>query len=92
MLETAARAERYLFDDPNTALVKMRQLSEVFARTVASKLGLDPDGDLSFSELEFALATRGSLDRQHKDVMRYVRLSGNSAAHSLDGNLSLIHI
>ena len=86
MLETAARAERYLFDDPNTALVKMRQLSEVFARTVASKLGLDPDGDLSFSELEFALATRGSLDRQHKDVMRYVRLSGNSAAHSLDGN------
>ena len=86
LLDHAVRAERYVFDDPNSALVKLRHLAELFARGVAAHLGLPLDREASFSDVERRLRDAGQLDRQLHQVMRSVRLTGNPAAHSLDGD------
>lgn len=33
-------AERYFADDPNTCLLKLRQLTEILAQTIAARAGL----------------------------------------------------
>ncbi len=35
-------AERYFREDPNTALLKLRQLGELLAQQVASRFGVQP--------------------------------------------------
>lgn len=40
LLRLGVLAERYLPDDPNTALLKLRQLTELLAQHVAAKIGL----------------------------------------------------
>lgn len=85
LLRAASSAEQYVFDDPNTALFKLRQLAEIFAKGVASRLGLPlAEGD-DFALLERRLRDAGLLDHQLHQVMRTVRRLGNSAAHSLAG-------
>jgi type I restriction enzyme R subunit len=34
--QCAVQAERYVFDDPNTALIKLRQFGELLAQEVAA--------------------------------------------------------
>lgn len=38
LLQYAARAELYVFSDPNTALIKLRQFAETLARSAAARL------------------------------------------------------
>lgn len=85
LLAHALRAERYVFDDPNTALVKLRQLAEFFAREVAAELGIATGSQDDFVTVERRLRDSGILNQQLRDVMRTVRQKGNSAAHSLAG-------
>jgi type I restriction enzyme, R subunit len=40
LLRLGLLAERYLPDDPNTSLLKLRQLTELLAQHVAAKVGL----------------------------------------------------
>ena len=85
LLQHAALAERYVFEDPNAALVKIRQLAETLAKTVAAQVGLPcGDGD-TFRDVERSLRDRGLLDRTLHEVMRAIRLAGNDAVHSLAG-------
>ena len=40
LLRLGMLAERYFPDDPNTSLLKLRQLAELLAQLVAAKVGL----------------------------------------------------
>lgn len=85
LLQAAVSAERYVFSDPNTALFKLRQLAEFFARGVAARLGLDATDLESFADVQRQLRDAGQLDPQLHQVMATVRRLGNAAAHSLQG-------
>ncbi len=80
-----ALAERYLHDDPNTAMLKLRQFAELLARQVAARVGLgsaDIDQLGRIRELE----ARGMIDRQVAQVFHAVRRSGNEANHAFSGS------
>jgi len=40
LVELGARAECYSLDDPNTSMIKSRQLGELLAQIIASKNGI----------------------------------------------------
>ena len=82
----AALAERFVFEDPNTALIKIRQLAETLAKGVAAQIGLSCGRDETFLDIERALRDRGLLDQSLHQVMRSVRMAGNEAVHELGGD------
>ena len=85
LLQHATLAEQYVFRDPNTALIKLRQLAESLAKSVAAKVGIACGSEESFRDVEIGLFDRGLLDRRLRQIMRDIRLAGNVAAHSFQG-------
>ncbi|MGZ0172962.1 MAG: type I restriction endonuclease [Planctomycetales bacterium] len=85
LVRHGALAERYVFDDPNAALVKIRQLAETLAREVAARIGLASGAETTFRDVERSLKDAGLLDQSLAEVMRTLRLAGNNAVHSLAG-------
>ncbi|MEO2015487.1 MAG: DUF4145 domain-containing protein, partial [Fuerstiella sp.] len=86
LVKLAALAERYVFSDPNTALIKIRQLAETLAKGVAAEVGLQCDREQTFLDVERSLRDRGLLDRSLHQIMRTVRMAGNEAVHELSGD------
>lgn len=86
LLRLGMLAERYFADDPNTCLLKLRQLSEVLAQLVASNVGiLDRPEDGQF-ELLSRLRDHGILPYEIHQLFGEVRRTGNSANHALAGD------
>ncbi|MGZ0173838.1 MAG: DUF4145 domain-containing protein, partial [Planctomycetales bacterium] len=85
LVRHGALAERYVFNDPNAALVKIRQLAETLAREVATRIGLASGADTTFRDIERSLKDAGLLDQSLAEMMRTLRLAGNNAVHSLAG-------
>lgn len=86
LLRLGMLAERYFADDPNTCLLKLRQLSELLAQLVASNVGiLDRPEDGQF-ELLSRLRDHGILPFEIHQLFGEVRRTGNSANHALAGN------
>jgi type I restriction enzyme R subunit len=54
-------AERYFAEDPNTCLLKLRQLTELFAQLVASKIGQYTSRDEAQFDLLRRLRDQGIL-------------------------------
>jgi type I restriction enzyme R subunit len=80
-------AERYLVDDPNTSLIKMRQFGELLAKHVASKVGkYRTDIQESQYQLLQRLRDEGVLSYDLYRSFGEVRIRGNDATHSLDGD------
>lgn len=82
-MHLAQRAERYLSDDPNTCLIKLRQFGELLIKHVAAQHRL-PEGE------NFA-ATIGLLQRDgvHSSVIQGfhdLRRAGNDAVHGFRGD------
>ena len=79
-------AERYFPDDPNTALIKLRQLGERLAQQVASRFGVFT----SIQESQLALLRRleleGLIDRDLACLFHDLRITGNDATHGLEGD------
>ena len=86
LTKLAALAERFVFEDPNTALIKIRQLAETMAKGVAAQIGITPQQDQTFLDVERSLRDRGLLDRSLHQVMRTVRMAGNRAVHEVAGD------
>lgn len=83
-------AEKYLADDPNTSLIKMRQYGETAAKQVASKVGLyKPEEREDLHKLLFRLKDEGFLTQEMYRVFGEVRRAGNAATHSLDGDTTI---
>jgi type I restriction enzyme R subunit len=79
-------AERYFPEDPNTALLKLRQLGELLAQLLASRTGLFLSDEEPQYELLRRLQDSGVLPRQVAQLFGEVRRAGNAASHALTGD------
>ena len=61
LLRLGLLAERYFADDPNTCLLKLRQLAELLAQEVAARIGLEPAREETQLDLLRRLQTHGIL-------------------------------
>lgn len=85
LAEHGARAERYAFDDPAMALVKLRQLGEQLARHAAAAIGRYTSPELPQIDLLRQLEDAGVLDPQLADLFHALRKVGNRAVHESVG-------
>tara|TARA_R110001592_G_scaffold48147_1_gene151846 strand:+ start:167 stop:1387 length:1221 start_codon:yes stop_codon:yes gene_type:complete len=81
LLDYAVRAERYVLDDPNTTLIKLRQLAEELAELAAAYSRLRIDDIDGFSDLLRQLKRKGIITREMADIFHGLRTAGNAAAH-----------
>jgi type I restriction enzyme, R subunit len=86
LLRLGLLAERYFPEDPNTALLKLRQLTELLAQHVAANVG----EYLSTGEPQYDLIRRlqdqGILPREIAQLFGEVRRAGNAASHAMSGD------
>ena len=80
LFRLAKTAEQSFVPDPNTTLMKVRQLGEALAQNVAARVGVEygryvKQVDL-LRELEYTLI----LDQKIKDAFHYIRKLGNDKA------------
>src|SRR3984957_14793653 len=81
-----ALAERYLGDDPNTSLMKLRQFAELLAQLTAAKTGQLTKPDESQTDLLRRLKFERVLPAEVADFFHQVRISGNTATHAFGGD------
>jgi type I restriction enzyme R subunit len=81
LLRLAQTAERCFASDPNTSLVKMRQLGEALAQNVAARVGVDFGQDIRQLDLLRELDYTLKLDERIKDAFHVIRKLGNTANH-----------
>ena len=79
-------AERYFAEDPNTCLLKLRQLTELLAQLVASNVGLFTSPEEKQVDLLGRLQDQGIVPREVGGLFTEVRKSGNDANHRLAGD------
>ncbi len=86
LLRLGMLAERYFPDDPNTSLLKLRQLAELLAQLVATKVGLYQSPEESQYDLLRRLQDQGILPREIAQLFGEVRRAGNAASHAMVGD------
>lgn len=79
-------AQRYFPDDPNTCLLKLRQLAEGLAQLTASRVGLYTGTDENQADRLRRLQDHGILPREVSTLFHEVRKAGNDANHKLAGD------
>jgi type I restriction enzyme R subunit len=79
-------AERYFPEDPNTCLLKLRQLSELLAQLTATRVGSYISADEKQFELLQRLEREKILTREVAQLFFEVRKAGNDANHALRGD------
>jgi len=79
-------AERYFPDDPNTALLKLRQLGELLAQQVASRFGVELREEETQQLLLRRMECDGVLEREVAELFHGLRRKGNLANHDLHGD------
>jgi len=80
-LELAESAERAFASDPNTTLIKLRQLGEALAQHLAALSGIEFEEQTSQSELLYRLNRELRLEPQIKELFHILRIEGNKATH-----------
>jgi len=86
LVRHAALAERYVFDDPNAALLKLRQFGELLAQHAAAYTGAAVEEHDSQLELIHKLLERQVINAQISQLLHGLRKSGNQAAHQHTGD------
>lgn len=87
LVRLGALAEKYLADDPNTSLIKMRQFGELLAKHVATQMGLyDAEKEESQYELLRRLRDEGVLTYEIYPLFGEIRRAGNAASHANQGD------
>lgn len=81
LVQVAAQAERYVFDDPVTALIKLRLFGELLAGQAAAHVALWTDPEEKQHELLRRLEDAGVLAREVADLFHGLRKAGNHAVH-----------
>lgn len=86
LLRLGMLAERYFVDDPNTCLLKLRQLGEGLAQTLAARTGLyTVEGETQY-ELLRRLQDNDVLPREIAAIFGELRRAGNAASHAMSGD------
>jgi type I restriction enzyme R subunit len=83
--QLALGAERAFAADPNTTILKCRQLAEAFAQHAAAACGVWSGPGTHFADLVRALEARGVVAGDAAVLFRQLRMAGNHAAHSFTG-------
>lgn len=83
LVRLAQTAEACFVPDPNTTLIKMRQLGEELAKTIASRVGVESGSGIKQVDLLKELDYTRKLDRQVKDAFHALRKLGNTATHDI---------
>ena len=86
LLRLGLLAERYFPEDPNTTLLKLRQLTELLAQLVATRVGLYLSPEEPQYELVRRLQDHGILSRDVAQLFTEVRQAGNAANHARSGD------
>lgn len=80
-LQLASTAEQVFAADPNTTLIKLRQLGEALAQDIAARAGIEFDAETSQADLLFRLNREIRLDSTVREMFHTLRIEGNKATH-----------
>lgn len=80
-LQLMRTAEAVFVSDPNTTLIKIRQLGEALAQDLATRYGINFDKQTTQVELLKRLNSANLLDSNVRNLFHLVRMAGNEAAH-----------
>ncbi|EAZ98524.1 type I restriction-modification system endonuclease [Marinobacter sp. ELB17] len=80
-VELAGTAERAFSSDPNTTLIKLRQLGEALAQHIAALSAVDFDEQTSQADLLCRLNKELRFEPQVKELFHTLRIEGNKATH-----------
>ncbi|MFY0663746.1 MAG: type I restriction-modification system endonuclease [Natronospirillum sp.] len=80
-VELATAAEQAFSSDPNTTLIKLRQLGEALAQHLAALSGVEFDDQTSQADLLYRLNREIQLEPQIKELFHILRIEGNKATH-----------
>lgn len=81
LAQLATTAENAFFADPNTTLIKLRQLGEALAQDIALRAGVDFDSTTSQADLLYRLYPAINLDPDVRNLFHTLRVEGNKATH-----------
>lgn len=79
------KAERFVFEDPVTALFKLRQFGEALAQEAAASVGLYSSAEEPQVDLLRRLKDAGVIDFEVADLFHTLRKAGNLAVHDNRG-------
>ncbi len=80
-LQLAVAAEQAYFSDPNTTLIKLRQLGEALAQNIAARCGIDFNDQTSQADLLYKVNRELRLDPEIRNLFHTLRIEGNKATH-----------
>jgi type I restriction enzyme R subunit len=80
-LQLASAAEQVFASDPNTTLIKLRQLGEALAQDLATRAGIEFDATTTQSDLLYKLSRDIQLDQNIRSLFHTLRIEGNKATH-----------
>lgn len=80
-LQLASTAEQVFASDPNTTLIKLRQLGEALAQDLACRAGIEFDTTTTQSDLLYKLSREIQLDQNIRSLFHTLRVEGNKATH-----------
>lgn len=86
LVQYAALAEKYIFEDPNSALIKLRQFIEVLAQQASAYSGLYSTPEENLIDLLERLYCRGVLTPDVAQLFHGIRKAGNQAVHNYIGS------
>jgi type I restriction enzyme R subunit len=80
-LQLATSAELAFTHDPNTTLIKLRQLGEAMAQHLATESGVEFDEQTTQADLLYQLGRELNLDYTVRSLFKTLRIEGNKATH-----------
>lgn len=80
-LQLATAAELAFANDPNTTLIKLRQLGEAMAQHIATVSGIEFDDQTTQADLVYKLGRELNLDYTVRHLFKTLRIEGNKATH-----------
>ncbi len=80
-LQLANTAEQVFAADPNTTLIKLRQLGEAIAQDIAARVGIELTAETKQTDLLFKLSREINLDPTIRGLFHTLRIEGNKATH-----------
>jgi len=86
LAQCVVQAERYVFDDPNTALIKMRQFGELLAQEVAARTGVEVYPEDNTITVLRKLEDNSILTPKATQLFHNLRKTGNKAVHQVIGD------
>ncbi|WP_299141058.1 type I restriction-modification system endonuclease [uncultured Vibrio sp.] len=80
-VELASGAERVFSSDPNTTLIKLRQLGEALAQHIAALVGVELDEQTTQADLLYRLNREVKFEPVVRELFHTLRIEGNKATH-----------